>query len=337
MVMFRSKLPVVALTTAFAIVLAVSEVFADWTQFALPSLADAFSPTAVANLPDGRYIFANEGNYYLQDAFGSSAYTAYSNVAAGNNTDPSFISVWDATHAVAGGGGFGASDLYSFNPSSMTAPTFTANGLSLQNYSGVFRDATSLYIGGGNGTGSTHSISYVDLTTQTTKVVIDNISTYSTGFARDAAGNLYVGDDDNHSVYKFTAAQLSLAISGAPLAITNGTFVYQSLNSLGSMAVDGLGRIWSSGFLANGLQVYDPASNTETTVIPGLTNANYMVTTFSIGAQAYVAYTDEANPFQGGTAQYYGYQAIPEPTTFGLTVAGLVVLAAWRRQQHRLS
>src|SRR5258707_1265088 len=82
-------------------------------------------------------------------------------------------------------------------------------------------------------------------------------------FSRDAAGNLYVGDNDNQKVYKFTAVQLSLAISGTPLAITDGTFVYQSINSLGSMAVDGLGRIWSSGYLANGLQVYDPTSNTE--------------------------------------------------------------------------
>jgi len=335
--MFRSKSSVVALAAAFATVLAVSNVFADWTQFSLPNLVDAFSPTAIANLPDGRYIFANEGNYYLQDAFGSSSYTAYSNVSPGNSADPSFISVWDSTHAIAGGGGFGASDLYSFDPSSSTAPSFAANGLSLQNYSGVFRDATSLYVGGGNGTNSTHAISYVDLTTHTTKVIIDDISTYSTGFARDAAGNLYIGDNDNQSVYKFTAAQLSLAISGTPLTIADGTFVYQSINSLGSMAVDASGRIWSAGFLANGLQLYDPASNTETTVIPGLTNANYTVTTFSVGGQAYVAYTDEANPFQGGTPLYYGYQAVPEPATFGLTLGGLVLLAACRRKSQRLS
>ena len=122
-------------------------------------------PPRWLNLQDGRYVFANQGSYYLQDTFGSASYTAYSNVAPGNSADPSFIAVWDATHAVAGGGGWGASDLYSFNPSSTTAPTFAANGLSLQNYSGIFRDATSLYVGGANGTGSTHSISYVDLNT----------------------------------------------------------------------------------------------------------------------------------------------------------------------------
>ena len=85
--MFRSKQSVIALAAAFAAAFTAPKTFADWTQFALPNLADVYSPTAVANLPDGRYIFANEGNYYLQDAFGSASYTAYSNVTPGNNAD----------------------------------------------------------------------------------------------------------------------------------------------------------------------------------------------------------------------------------------------------------
>jgi hypothetical protein len=334
--MFHRKLFAVTAVVALATLSVVSRAAADWTQFSLPNLTDAFSPTAITVLPDGQYVFANEGTYYQQNAFGLPGYTAYSNVSPGDSADPSFLAVWDATNAVAGGGGFGASDVYRFDPSSLSAPSFTAQGLSLQNFSGVFRDANSLYVGGGNGTNSTHAISYVNLNTATSKVIIDDISTYSCAFARDAAGDLYVGDEDNQKVYKFTAAQLSLAIFGAPLTITDGTFVYQSINSLSTMAIDGQGRIWTSGFLANGLQVYDPASNTETTVVPGLTNANYMVTTFSVGGQDYVGYTDEANPFQGGTAQYYGFEAVPEPGTFGLIIAGFVALAAWRRKpRHR--
>jgi sugar lactone lactonase YvrE len=333
--MFRSKLSVVAVVVALATVSVVSQSSADWTQFSLPNLSDAFSPTALVNLPDGRYVFANQGTYYRQDAFGAAGYAAYNNVSPGSAADPSFMAVWDATHSIAGGGGFGASDLYRFDPSSLSAPTFVAQGLSLQNYSGVFRDATSLYVGGANGTGSTHSISYVDLNSATTKVVIDNISTFSCDFARDADGNLYVGDNDNGKVYKFTATQLSLAISGSALAISDGAFVHQFHNGLGTMAVDGEERIWSAGFAANGLQMYDPNSNTETTVIPGLNNANYKVTTFSVGGQDYVAYTDEANPFQAGTAQYYGFEAIPEPGTLGLTFSGLAMLAVWRRKQRR--
>ncbi len=333
--MYHRRLFVAAITGAIATVSFVSQTFADWTQFSLPNLTDAFSPTAITVLPDGQYVFANEGTYYQQNAFGLPSYTAYNNVSPGDSADPSFLAVWDGTHAVAGGGGFGASDLYQFNPASLSAPSFTAQGLSLQNFSGVFRDANSLYVGGGNGTNSTHAISYVNLATDTTKVIIDDISTYSCAFAQDSAGDLYVGDEDNQKVYKFTAAQLNLAISGSPLSITNGTFVYQSINSLGSMAIDGQGRIWTSGYLANGLQVFDPVSDTETTVVPGLTNANYMVTTFSVSGQNYVGYTDEANPFEGGTAQYYGFEAVPEPGAFGLTAAGVIALAVCRRKQRR--
>jgi streptogramin lyase len=333
--MFRCKSSVVVLAVAFAAAFAASQAFAQWTQFSLPNLADVYSPTAIANLPDGRYIFANEGSYHLQNAFGSASYTAFSNTAPGNTADPSFIAVWDATHAVAGGGTFGPSDLYNFNPSSTSAPTFTANGLSIQNYSGVYRDANSLYVGGLNGTGDTHAISYVNLSTETTKVIIDNISTYSAGFAQDAAGDLYVGDEDNGNVYEFTAAQLTLAISGSALSVANGALVHQFNNGLGTMAVDAEGRIWSAGYAANGLQEYDPATSTETDVIPGLTNANYMVTTFSVGGQGYVAYTDQLNPGQSGTAQYYGFEAIPEPGTLVLTLLGLFALAAARRKRDR--
>jgi hypothetical protein len=333
--MFRRRLSVVVLAAAFAAAFAVSQASAQWTQFALPNLADVYSPTAVANLPDGRYIFANEGNYYLQNAFGSAGYTAYSNTAPGNTADPSFIAVWDATRAIAGGGTYGPSDLYSFNPSSTSAPSFAANGLSIQNYSGVYRDANSLYVGGLNGTGSTHAISYVNLASETTKVVIDDVSTYSGGFAQDAGGDLFVGDTDNGNVYEFTAAQLNLAISGSALSIANGTFVHQFDNGLTYLAVDAEGRIWSAGYAANGLQVYDPSTGAETDVIPGLTNANYTVTTFSVSGQGYVAYADQLNPGQAGTAQYYGYEAIPEPGTLALTLLGSIVLAGCRRKLGR--
>src|SRR5882762_5313285 len=106
--MFYHKSFVVAAAVALATVSSVSQTFADWTQFSLPDLSDAFSATAVTALPDGRYVFANEGNYYQQNAFGAASYTAYSNTSPGNGADPSFLAVWDSTHAIAGGGGFGA-------------------------------------------------------------------------------------------------------------------------------------------------------------------------------------------------------------------------------------
>jgi hypothetical protein len=330
--MFRPKSTVVVLAAALAVAVTATQSFADWTQFALPNLDDEYSSSAIANLPDGQYIFANEGNYYLQTAFGSPAYTAYANTSPGNSADPSFIAVWNSTQAVAGGGTFGPSDLYSFNPSSTSAPTFTANGLSLQNYAGVYRSATSLYVGGANGTDGVNAISYVNVSSETTKVIVDNAGQYSSGIAIDGAGNLFVGDNDNGNVYEFTAAQLSLAVSGSPLTLSNGTYVCQFDNGIGTLAVDSQGRIWSAGYANNGLEVFDPFTDMQTDVVPGLTNANYMVTAFSAGGQGYVAYTDQLDPSQAGTAQFYGYEAIPEPGTLVLTLISMFALAACRHK-----
>jgi hypothetical protein len=334
--MFRCKSSVVVIAVAFATALAASKASAQWAQFSLPNLGGAYDSTAFTVLPNGSYVFADAGTYYQQNGFGVAGYTQYSNVFPSDSGGPSFLAAWSATEAVAGVGGFGPSDLYIFNPSTLSAPSFTAQGLSLQNYDGVFINSNSLYLAGANGSGGDNAISYVNLSTDTSKVIIDQVSTYSAALALDAAGNLYVADQDNNSVYKFTANQLSLAIAGStPLAITNGTFVYQSGNSLGTMAVDSQGRIWSSGYLENGLQVYDPTTGLETTVIPGLTNANYTVTTFSVGGQDYVAYADQLNPGEAGTAQYYGYEAVPEPGTLALTLVGLIALPAYRRKRDR--
>ena len=329
------KLFVVVVTAALAAAY-VPTSSAQWTEFSLPNLSDWYAPTAIGHLPDGRYVFGMKGAYYLQDSFGSGGNTQYINTAPGDSADPSFIVVYDATKAMAGGGGWGASDLYQFNPSSLTSPTFTAQGLSLQNYSGVWRDSTSLYVGGGNGTGGLHAISYVDLATTTNKVIIDNISLWSCAFARDTAGNLYVGDNDDGKVYKFTVAQLNLAISGSALQITDGTFIHQFYGGFtgpGSLAVDGEGKLWAASWAANGLQVYDPVTDTETTIIPSLTNANYMVATFSTSGQDYVAYVNKAG-WAAGAAQTYGYMIIPEPGTLTLVLAGLVLVPLCRRKMQ---
>jgi len=341
-VICRCKSSVAVVATAFAAALTATEASAQWTQFSLPNLGDAYDATAFTVLPNGSYVFAQAGTYYHQNGFGAAGYSRYSNVSPSDSGGPSFLAAWSATEAVAGAGGLDPSDLYVFNPSALSAPGFTAQGLSLQNYGGVFINSDSLYVAGANGSGSNgygggeNAISYVNLSTGASEVIIDQVSTYSAALALDTAGNLYVADEDNDSVYKFTATQLSLSIAGStPLAITNGTFVYQSGNSLGTMAIDSQDRIWSSGYLESGLQVYDPATGLETTVIPGLTNDNYMVTTFSAGGQGYVAYTDQANPGEAGTAQYYGFEAIPEPATLALTLTGLVAVVVCRRKSSR--
>jgi hypothetical protein len=143
----------------------------------------------------------------------------------------------------------------------------------------------------------------------------------------DASGNLYVADNDDGAVYKFTALQLEAAITSAPLTLASGQLVHDfgDGGNVGSLAVDGLGRVWTAGWNQEGLKVYNPGLDQEFAYIPGLTNTNYKVGTFTRGGTNYVAYLNQADPGHSGTVQTYGFDlaelyAIPEPGTLGLLV-----------------
>ncbi len=313
--------------------------YADWMSLPLPDLSQAWGATALAHLPDGRYVFGESGNLYQQDAWGAAAYSPYTSEPAG--IDPSFIAVWDDGIGVVGQGGWSASSLYSFSPAD-TGGGFTNIGLSLQNYHGVMRDGLSLYTGGadtGPG-GDHHGIRLVTLDGATNRIVIDDISTYSCGFDLDEDGNLYVGDNDDGKVYRFSAAQLSAAAQGDPLAITNGTLVHDfgDGGDIGSLAVDSSGRIWAAGWQHTGLRVYNPDLDREFTYIPGLSNANYKVACFERGGVGYVAYINQADPSSAGSSQYYGYDeashyAVPEPAELCLILLGGGLLGGLRRRR----
>jgi len=64
---------------------------------------------------------ANRG-YYLQDSFVGRRVYRVRNGRLATAADPRASAVWDATHALAGGGGFRSEDLYRFNPSLLSAP-----------------------------------------------------------------------------------------------------------------------------------------------------------------------------------------------------------------------
>jgi hypothetical protein len=309
---------------------------ADWVQFALPSLSASFSPVAIGHLSDGRYVYAEGGQFYQQDAWGGAAYSSYSGEPVG--VDPSFVAIRSDDTAVAGGGGFGPSALYSFDPSNLAAPGFAASPFTLPNYQGVFRNDHGLYINGVN-SGFTNGVSYVTMDGSTNKLIIADISLYSAGFALDGAGNLFVGDNDDGRVYRFTAAQLESAIVGAPLTVADGAFVHDfgTGGDIGSMAIDGLGRVWVAGYLNNGIRVYNPDLDQEFGYIPNLTNANYFVSSFTRGGEHYIAYVNEENPFSSGTDVHYGYDlaaslAIPEPGTLALLGCGAAAIL--RRRQR---
>ncbi|MFH0908421.1 MAG: PEP-CTERM sorting domain-containing protein [bacterium] len=322
-----------AVALASAALLACVNARASWIELPLPNLSQAFGSTALAHLPDGRYLFAETGNLYVQDTWGGGAYTAFSDEPVG--MDPSFIAVRHATLAALGYGGWGASAVYQFDPSLTASPGFTNVGVTLQNFHGVFRNDNSLFTGGGDtgAGGDHHGLRYLTLDGSVNKIVIDDISVWSCGFTIDAGGDLYVGDNDDGRVYRFTLAQLDAAIAGSALAITDGELIHDfgDGGDIGSLAVDGLGRIWAAGWQHDGLKVYNPDLDQEFTYIPGLANVNYKVAAFTREGTHYVAYLNQANPYSGDTAQYYGYAlasefAIPEPSTLVLATLGLGVL-----------
>ena len=108
-----------------------------------------------------------------------------------------------------------------------------------------------------------------------------------------------------------------------------------TLNKNGSIAVDGLGRIWSAGYQSNGIDMFNPSTGATTPFIPALNNTNYIVSTFSTGTDSYVAYLN-ASGTGAGAALTYGYEKaanlVPEPSTSLLLLLSAAGLIARRRR-----
>ena len=320
------------LTLAMMLVVMASAASAAWTEIALPPLSSTFAAYRNGYLPDGRFLFGTGGSLSRQNTLGGNTLSSYS---APQSWDPSFVTLFNDSLGVIGAGGFsGPSQIFTFDPSDLDTVFAPIPGLSIQNYSAEFQDAGSLLVGGNNGTGGSHAISYVTLDGATNKVIIDDISTFSGAFAKDAAGNLFVSDNDDLSLYKFTAAQITNAIlSASPLSITDGVLV-TTLNKNGSIAVDSQGRIWSSGFQSSGIDMFDPSTGTTTAFVPGFDNSNYIVSTFSDGITKYVGYLN-AEGFSAGDALNFGYESdvnlVPEPSGAVLLLWGFLALLSRRK------
>ena len=317
-----------------ALVAFVSAASASWTTYSLPTATDSYS-WALGHTDDGRFIYANNGTFYRQDTFGSGSVTTYAN-SPGSSVGPSFIAAGGST-AVAGTGGWTASPLLTFAADDTAGTSFSTNGVSLQNYVGRMRDSNSFYVGGANGTGGNHSLSYVTLDGSQNKVVIDNISTYSCGFAVDGSGNLYVGDNDDGKVYYFAKSQLDNAIAGSALAITDGAEVanFGSGGQIGSLAVDGNGVLWAAGWMDNGITSYDPNLDQYYDWTPGHASTSYLVDTFSKDGTDYVAFVSNSG-IGDGSDVIYGIadaQIVPEPSTVILMAGGFGGLVWFRRRR----
>ncbi len=321
---------------AFAVCASSSTLSAAWVTLQLPNLTETFGSYQSANLSDGRFVFGTTNQLDTQNTFGSSALTSFSNA---QTWDPSSVAVQSNTLGAIGVGTFAPSGIYTFDPSNPSSAFTAIPGLSIQNYHMEFRDSSSLFVVGANGSqpglfSQDNSLSYVKLDGSVNKVIIDNISSFSGGFTLDLAGNLYITNDDDLKLYKFTPAQLNAAIAGAALSITDGSYV-TTLRADGSVAVDAMGRIWSAGFQINGIDLYDPSNGASANFTPGFNNDNYVVSDFSDGANDYISYIN-ASGTDAGSSLTYGYEKssnlVPEPSSTALLAFGIAGVACRRRR-----
>ena len=282
----------------------------EWIQYQLPNLTHPFGSTSISHLSDGTYVYAQNGNLYKQDEWNHPEFSDYPNEPQG--IDPSFITIFDDQLGFIGSGGFTKSAIYRFNPEEISLPNYSNVGPLVQNFHGVVWDSSGLLIGGAD-TGplkNHHGIRFLSFNGSVSQILIDDISIFSTGFDVDKAGNLYVGDNDDGRVYFFDKDSLKRSIeSQIPLAVSDGTFIFDfgEGGNIGSISVDGLGRIWATGFLHNGIRIYDPFFKREFSIIPNLNNSNYKVASFIRCGTPYISYTNQEAPSKPDSSQFYGF------------------------------
>ena len=159
----------------------------------------------------------------------------------------------------------------------------------------------------------------------------------------DANGDVWVADNDDLNIYRFTNAQINTAISGTPLTMANGALI-ANLGVSASLAVDiASNRLYAAGYQTNGIQVYDIVTHETGTLTPGADNTNYQVMSFADGVNGYIGWMTRSG-WNGGDTVTYGYDiasqvAVPEPSAFFLGIcAGLAIyfLSMFRQKYRRL-
>lgn len=299
---------------------------AAWTILPLPD-TDGFQNIPIAHLPDGRFIYGHNGKLVRQDSFGNAATTAYTNAPAG---DYGFVS---PSHVGVAFGGTSSFD--SSNP----ATDFTIRDTTLNvPYAAQTLAGGNLLITASANFGSPSGIFHLSAGGTLTTLVAD-FSTYSGGITMDNAGNVYAayagnfGEPNDGNIYRYSAGQIAAALGGSPLSLGDGTLI-GNLGVSSSLAIDSANqRLYATGYQLNGIRVLDLNTNaTNTIVVPGFANANYLVTTFSDGSNEYVGWVNRSG-YNGGDKVFYGYDlaaAVPEPSG-----AALLMLAAFSFARRR--
>ena len=67
---------------------------------------------------------------------------------------------------------------------------------------------------------------------------------YPFGVAVDGAGNVYVGDYNNHRIRKITASGVVSTLAGSTYGYTDGTGTSAKFNNPTGVAVDGAGNVY---------------------------------------------------------------------------------------------
>jgi len=310
-----------------------------WVTLDLPNLTaspEHGGALAFSHLSDGRLIYGNNNALYVQNSFGSATTTTFSTPP---NVDPSFVTVLNDTTAVVGAGQFVNTPVYQFNPSNPANPNYTTN-VTMQNFSAAPASASSYYVAGANDINGNNAVSYVTLG-GAQQLVVDPAGQFSAGLAVDKGGNVYVGDNDNNSVYEFTAAQVLNAVNQSTvLTLANGLLLHTfATDVVGSLAVDSVGRVWAAGFGEAGLFWFNPQSGNSGSFNPEDTADNpfsaYTLGTFTANGTGYVSYIWQSD-FSNGSSLVYGYdtaQNVPEPAASALWAAIAAGAAArWKRR-----
>lgn len=311
---------------------------AEWTSFAIGKLnSSGIFSTVIAHRPDGRFLLGAQGGLYTQKAWGGAAKTAFKN--NGIAFDPSFVALKDDSTAMLGAGGFfGPSGVHPFNPSSIGTPPAASPVATLQNYVGVYwRHPTSgregWLIGGGNGTGGAHNVTFVSLDGSHVGAVTGDLCTYSAGIAVDHEGSLYTAlyeldgspnADDADKVLKFTAADIDAAAAAvlggtpAPVDRASASMVHQ-FSSASSIAVDAQHRVWATGWKISHLECHDPASGETRQITPdhapiagAAGPVSYQVAAFERQGLAYVSFLATDSWGTAGTSMIYGCKPLSE-------------------------
>ena len=319
-----------------------------WQTLTLASLLpEEVNSSTFTHLPDGRFVLGAQGQLSQQSTWGAAIRSPVGN--GGVSFDPAFLAVRDASAILLGaGGGFGGTTgVHFLNPAEASPALTSAPLASLQNFSGVWwqsslANRSGWLVAGTNGPTGKNNLTFLSADGRHRGPVTGEISTFSSGLAADAAGNVFaalyeLSGPDSDRVLRFSAAQVDAAVAAvlagtpAPLAKASATPFFQ-FDSASSLAVDALGRLWAAGFKVNHLQVYDPATGASRRIIPdhapmaGVTDPLYQIQAFSRLGEAYLAFLATDEEGKPGTPVLHGIAPLSH-----LTVPES--LATWRAYQ----